>query len=381
MSRNGALSRCEKRKCKCTKDKGQDQEKVRNQKMKKMACEYEKFLTKDSKSLLKKYLTRDVYERIKENFTRLNGTLLDCAQSGLTHPESNVGLYACDQHAYKVFAELFDAVISDYHVGFCKNDVHPPSNWGDPAKLPSIDPESKYVISTRVRCARSVCGYPFCPLMTEQDYLEIQEKLKCAFRTKQAELNCEYYGLDKMTEEQRQQLVADHFLFRNDDKILEDANAYQFWPKGRGIFHNPEKKLLAWCCEEDHLRLISMEKGNDLRGVYGRLKNAIGVLESQVQFSHDDRLGYLTFCPTNLGTTIRASVHIKLPKLAKDMDNFKNIAKQYSLQVRGTGGEHTESVGGVYDVSNIRRLGLTEFEVLMEMSQGLNKLIQEEEKL
>lgn len=91
----------------------------------------------------------------------------------------------------------------------------------------------------------------------------------------------------------------------------------RFWPSGRGIYHNDNKTFLVWCNEEDHLRIISMQKGGDLGEVYRRLVTAVNDIEKRIPFSHNDRLGFLTFCPTNLGTTIRASVHIKVPKLAK----------------------------------------------------------------
>jgi len=104
-------------------------------------------------------------------------------------------------------------------------------------------------------------------------------------------------------------------------------------------------------------------------------------IEAKVPFSRDNRLGYLTFCPTNLGTTIRASVHIALPKLAAEKSKLDAIAAKYNLQVRGTRGEHTESEGGVYDISNKRRMGLTEFEAVMEMQNGILEMIKIEKSL
>ena len=108
---------------------------------------------------------------------------------------------------------------------------------------------------------------------------------------------------------------------------------------------------------------------------------AVKHIEKKIPFSHDDRLGFLTFCPTNLGTTIRASVHIKLPKLAADRKKLEEVAGKYNLQVRGTAGEHTESVGGVYDISNKRRMGLTEFQAVKEMQDGILELIKIEKSL
>ena len=124
-----------------------------------------------------------------------------------------------------------------------------------------------------------------------------------------------------------------------------------------------------------------MQKGGDLKEIFGRLDSAVKHIEKKIPFSRDDRLGFLTFCPTNLGTTIRASVHIKLPKLAADRKKLEEVAGKYNLQVRGTSGEHTESVGGVYDISNKRRMGRTEFQAVKEMQDGILELIKIEKSL
>jgi creatine kinase len=116
--------------------------------------------------------------------------------------------------------------------------------------------------------------------------------------------------------------------------LSQAANACRFWPTGRGIFHNDDKTFLVWVNEEDHLRIISMQKGGDLGQVYRRMVAAVKEIEKRLPFSHHNRLGFLTFCPTNLGTTIRASVHIKLPKLASDKKKLEEVAGKYNLQVR-----------------------------------------------
>jgi arginine kinase len=78
----------------------------------------------------------------------------------------------------------------------------------------------------------------------------------------------------------------------------------------------------VWVNEEDQLRIISMQPGSDIREVVERLSRAVGEIEKIAKFAHDDHLGYITACPSNLGTGMRASVHIKLPKLAKHKDEF-----------------------------------------------------------
>merc|ERR1719442_32547 len=163
-----------------------------------------------------------------------------------------------------------------------------------------------------------------------------------------------------MSEKDQKQLIEDHFLFKEGDRFLESCNLNRDWPSGRGIFHNANKTFLVWVNEEDQLRIISMQPGADIRAVFERLCRAASHIETVCKFAHDDHLGYITSCPTNLGTAMRASVHIKLPKLMADDATFKAIAAQYNVQIRGIHGEHSETKDGVFDISNRRRLGRTE---------------------
>lgn len=107
-----------------------------------------------------------------------------------------------------------------------------------------------------------------------------------------------------------------------------------------------------------------MEQGADIGGVFSRLARAANQIETVASFSRDDHLGYITSCPTNLGTALRASVHIALPKLGAKMADFEAIANQYNVQIRGIHGEHSESADHVYDISNKRRLGLSEVQLV-----------------
>jgi creatine kinase len=311
----------------------------------------------------------------------LGATLLDVIQSGIENPDSGVGVYAPDAESYTVFADLFDPIIEEYHKGFKKTDKHPPCDLGDVSTLKNVDPEGKYVISTRVRCGRSMEGYPFNPCLTEAMYKEMEEKVSSTLKALTGELKGTYHPLTGMSKEVQQQLIDDHFLFKEGDRFLQAANACRYWPTGRGIYHNDNKTFLVWVNEEDHMRIISMQKGGDLAQVYGRLVNAVKSIEKLIPFSHNDRLGFLTFCPTNLGTTIRASVHIGLPKLAADYSKLEEVAAKYNLQVRGTRGEHTESEGGIYDISNKRRMGLTEYQAVQEMQDGILEMIKMEKEL
>jgi len=184
-----------------------------------------------------------------------------------------------------------------------------------------------------------------------------------------------------MTDAERKGLIADHFLFKGGDKYLQSCGLERDWPEARGIFHNNNKTFLVWVNEEDQLRIISMQKGSNIRQVFERLAIATKKIEEKAKFASDDHLGYITSCPTNLGTGMRASVHIHLPKLAKRKDLFEDIASKYFVQIRGIHGEHSEDDSGVFDISNLRRLGRAEVDLTQDMYDGVKALIAAEKKL
>merc|ERR1712117_508682 len=179
-----------------------------------------------------------------------------------------------------------------------------------------------------------------------------------------------YYPLSKMTDAEQDQLIADHFLFDKPvSPLLCSAGMARDWPDARGIWHNDEKSFLVWVNEEDHLRVISMQKGGDIQAVFRRFCVGLTKFETAMKakkkdFMWNEHLGYVLTCPSNLGTGLRAGVHIKIPNLAKDEKKLDEWLALLRLQKRGTGGVDTAAVGGVYDVSNADRIGYSELNLL-----------------
>ncbi len=124
-----------------------------------------------------------------------------------------------------------------------------------------------------------------------------------------------------------------------------------------------------------------MQQGADLGEVFERLSRACTHIEKVSKFAHDDHLGYITSCPTNLGTALRASVHIYLPNLGQKKDEFQKIADKYYVQIRGAHGEHTETNDHIYDISNKRRLGRSEVQLVQDMYDGVKAMIEKEKEL
>lgn len=186
----------------------------------------------ECKSLLKKYLTRDVVDQLKYKKTKLGASLYDVISSGVHNLDAGVGVYAPDVESYKTFAALFDPIIEDYH-GFKPSDSQPNVDLGESKikEFPPLDPAGKYIQSTRIRCGRTLDGYPFNPLLSSNDYLMMQQKVRTALeQVKDSDLKGVYYPLQGMKKEVQNQLITDHFLFKEGDRHLQHANACQFWP-------------------------------------------------------------------------------------------------------------------------------------------------------
>ena len=111
------------------------------------------------------------------------------------------------------------------------------------------------------------------------------------------------------------------------------------------------------------------------------MTTALSKFEKVSKFSYDDHLGFITSCPTNLGTAMRASVHICLPLLGKRKDEFQKIADQFHVQIRGAHGEHTETDDGIFDISNVRRLGRSMTLLVQDMYDGVKAMIKREKEL
>merc|ERR1711963_1231093 len=159
-------------------------------------------------------------------------------------------------------------------------------------------------------------------------------------------------------------------------------------PEGRGIFHNDAKTFLLWVNEEDQTRIISMEKGGDVKGVFARLARGIKAVQESVKaesgkdYAYSEQYGYIHSCPTNLGTGMRASVHVDLPGWTKEgVDKLKVRCEELAVQPRGTRGESGGQTGHTYDISNKHRLGYSEVQLVQVMIDAVNTLWKEDVEL
>ncbi|EDO46975.1 predicted protein [Nematostella vectensis] len=339
-------------------------------------------------NLMAKHLTPRLYVKLRDKSTPNGYTLDQAIQTGVDNPGhpfiSTVGLVAGDEESYDTFAELFDPVIEERHSGFKKSDKHKTDL--DSSKIRGGKFDEKYVLSSRVRTGRSIRGFSLPPHCTRAERREVERIVNDALDGLGGDLNGKYYPLNGMSDAQQQQLIDDHFLFDKPvSPLLTCAGMARDWPDARGIWHNDSKNFLIWVNEEDHTRVISMQQGGDMRSVFDRFCRGLNQVEGLIkkkghEFMWNQHLGYILTCPSNLGTGLRAGVHVKLPNLGKDK-RLDTILDKLRLQKRGTGGVDTAAVGGTFDISNSDRLGYSEVELVQKVIDGVNLLIDMEKRL
>ncbi len=246
-------------------------------------------------------------------------------------------------------------------------------------------------MSTRIRAGRSINNLALPPATDRKQRRTVERLLTTALSSMGGDLSGTYYPLGGMSKNDEQVLQDAGFLFQKPtpNNVLANCGAARDWPDARGIFHNKDKTFLVWVNEEDHMRCISMQDGGNVKEVFARWAGAINSVEETLNkngytYAYNEHLGYITTCPSNVGTGLRASVMLKLPKLYKKLGvhALEELVDNMGLQARGGRGEHSPpGPNGEFDISNKGRIGASEVELVQRMIDGVDKLIDMETAL
>jgi creatine kinase len=298
-----------------------------------------------------------------------------------------VGATAGDEETYTTWKPFFDEVIARRHNDFPADGKQPTNMNADDLKFEGFDTE--YVLSSRVRTGRSIRGICMPPFSTRAERREVERIIVEAtskLGEQIPELKGAYEGLKDMTDERHEQLIDEHLMFDKPvSPLLLSGGMARDWPDGRGVYLNETKNFIVWANEEDHMRIVSMQMDGDMKAVFTRFCTATNQIEKNMkemgkEYMHNDHLGYVLACPSNLGTGIRAGCHVKLPTISEDA-RFGDILLKLRLQKRGVGGVDTASKGGVFDISNLDRLGFSEVQLVQMVCDGITLLVKMEKKL
>lgn len=213
------------------------------------------------------------------------------------------------------------------------------------------DTADSIVLSTRIRFARNLQQFPFPVRLDEDGRRQVCETVRDALSDVSG-IKLHYIEMDMLTPKQAIALAERHLI----------SPEFASPMKGRALLLSDDESVSIMLCEEDHIRIQVMKAGLDLDGAFDLATKIDDLLDSKLQYAFDDRIGYLTQCPTNLGTGMRASVMLQLPALSKCKQTAKLSAtlSKLGLTVRGAYGEGTSAKGDIYQISNQVTLGISE---------------------
>ena len=238
--------------------------------------------------------------------------------------------------------------------------------------LRGTGPESDIVMSSRVRLARNLAHFPFVSRATEQDRVEIERMLRERIASVPVGRGLDYIDVGHLEEIDRKFLVERQLISR------EHADAQG----ARGVAIDRAEQVSLMINEEDHLRIQCMHSGLDLEGAWEQIKVVDDQIDGVVPYAFHPRFGYLTACPTNVGTGIRVSVMLHLPALVitRQIDKVFRSLHKISLAVRGLYGEGSQAMGDFYQISNQTTLGKTEEELVQQVADVVPVLIDYERR-
>ncbi|MBI5385290.1 MAG: protein arginine kinase [Verrucomicrobia bacterium] len=232
-------------------------------------------------------------------------------------------------------------------------------------------PNQRIVMSSRVRLARNVKSLAFPGWAKKPERIRSLDLIRPAVESLPEMVACFTEAMDNLSSLDKQILVERHLVSR--EHAAKGA--------GSGMVLNKDESLCVMINEEDHLRMQALRPGLQIREAWTAIDEVDTKLEKKLDYAFSPRLGYLTACPTNLGTGIRVSAMLHLPGLvlAEQINPIIQAVNKLGLAVRGLYGEGTEALGNVFQVSNQMTLGESEPEIVERLSKVVAQLIEHEE--
>lgn len=232
-------------------------------------------------------------------------------------------------------------------------------------------PHSRIVLSSRVRLARNLKQWPFPGYAKKPDRIKALEEIRPAVESLPQMAGAFSQTMDNLTALDKQILVERHLISR--EHAAKNA--------GSGLVLNKDESLCVMINEEDHLRMQSLKPGLQLKEAWQAIDQFDSSLERKVEYAFNPELGYLTACPTNLGTGIRVSAMLHLPALvlSEQINQIVQAVNKLGLAVRGLYGEGTEALGNIFQVSNQMTLGEIENDIVERLNKVVAQLIEHEE--
>ena len=239
--------------------------------------------------------------------------------------------------------------------------------------LRASGPESDIVISSRIRLARNLAQYPFPNRADDAVRAEVETLLQKQIGELQIGKKLNYFDVSDLESLDRQFLVERQLISREHAENLSS----------RGVGFSGEENVSLMINEEDHLRIQVLRSGFALDECWQEIDRIDDCIEEHVNYAFSEELGYLTACPTNVGTGIRVSVMLHLPALVitKEIQKVFGALQKISLAVRGLYGEGSQAMGDFYQISNQVTLGKSEERIITELKDVVPNIIDYERRV
>lgn len=241
-------------------------------------------------------------------------------------------------------------------------------------------PDSDVVVSCRTRLARNVDGFPFVSKLDPERAQEVEGALREALGDDQLDGETHWVTIAEAPVLLRLLLRERHLVSRD----LAPSDDRRPLLPGRAVAFGSTETLSAMINEEDHLRLQGFSSGFDFPGAWERVRDLDRALEGRLRYAYSTNLGYLTGCPTNVGTGLRASVMLHLPGLGlvrSELEKVFQAAQRTGLAVRGMYGEGSRAVGDYYQISNQVTLGRTEAQLIGDLQALVPNIVDFERRV
>jgi hypothetical protein len=322
------------------------------------------------------------------------GRLYACCRSGAENPDSSIGCYINRPSDLQEFTAFFGALIREHH----RLESAGCLTTGSDRPRPDLsDPDLSNLglppLSIRVRAGRNLQGFPLPAAMDRAARIALERAM---VRALQVLINDPLYGgriysltpsfgakglnPNFITPGQYRDLVSVHIMFADmqADPYMASGGLAADWPHGRACYVSADRSIIVWIGEEDHLRIISVQTTSSLRHPWDRLQAVLARIEALpgIGFVHDPAYGYVTSCPSNLGSGLRLSARLNVPALTAPGVDTQTVCRNAGLTARGLAGDHAPIIGcGPLDLSPICRVFAEDRDVLGALYQGLAKLL------
>ena len=328
-------------------------------------------------------LTEDIYKRMRGLETSSGFSIDDVIQTGVDNPgdpyNMAVGCLAGDGESYQVFAEFFDLIIEAKHFGYKKMDRHITNINFEEDKSFCVSPA---VLSCLVRGSRNIKGFCLPSHCTRAERRKVENIAKKAFLKLTGEYKGKYIQIKNLSEEHCLDIMDSLQIPKSPSASLPLCMSRD-WPDARGVFISDQNKFAVKINIEDHFEINSIQSDGNLNDAFSGWCEGVKQLEQHLQdeknsFMKSEHLGYITTCPGKLGTGLKITVKMNLPKLSKHPRVEEVVCR---LRMGKQSSAKTKQNSSTLEIFNQECLGYSEVEIMQSMKESIAFLLMCEEKM